>query len=216
MKWQTVIFDMDGTVLDTLEDLLSAMNHAMAQHGFQAHTLDEMRSFVGDGLYMMAVRAVPEGTDKATVDSVFQCFKAYYNDHLNVLTKPYDGIVPMLEKLRKAGISTGISSNKYDAGAKMLSRIHFGSLIGCTVGESALVPKKPDPTGTRLIMQTLSAQPDKTLYVGDSGVDIETAKNAGLQMLAVSWGFRSREQLHAAGATHIVDSVSELESAILS
>ena len=215
MKWQTVIFDMDGTVLDTLEDLLGAMNHAMREHGFKEDTLEEMRSFVGDGLYMMAVRAVPEGTDKETVDSVFHCFKAYYNDHLNVKTRPYDGIVDMLRSLKSAGIRTGISSNKYDRGAKMLSEIHFGSLIDYTVGESETVPKKPDPTGTRLIMEKLSAAPESTLYVGDSGVDIETARNAGLKMLAVSWGFRSRQQLIKAGATQIVDSVEALKHHIL-
>ena len=216
MKWKNVIFDMDGTVLDTLEDLLGAMNHAMERHGFEKHTLDEMRTFVGDGLYMMAVRAVPEGTNKETVDNVFRCFKAYYNDHLNVLTRPYEGIVDMLKRLKQAGIGTGISSNKYDAGAKMLSRIHFGELIDFTVGESEEVPKKPDPTGTKLILQSLHAAPESTLYVGDSGVDIETAKNAGLPMLAVSWGFRSREQLVAGGAVHIVDNVRDLESFILS
>ena len=215
MEWRTVIFDMDGTVLDTLEDLLSAMNYAMKQHGFKMHSLEEMRSFVGDGLYMMAVRAVPSGTEEATVKSVFNCFKAYYGEHLNVLTKPYDGIIWMLEKLKQAGIRTGISSNKYDQGAKMLSDIHFGRLIDCTVGESELVPKKPDPTGTRLIMNELGANAESTLYVGDSNVDIQTAANAGLKMLAVSWGFRTRQQLAEAGAAQIVDSVAELEHYIL-
>ena len=215
MKWKTVIFDMDGTVLDTLGDLLGAMNHAMRQHGFGEHTLDEMRSYVGNGLYMMAVRAVPAGTEEATVQSVFRCFKSYYNDHLNITTRPYSGIVEMLRELKQAGIKTGISSNKYDRGAKLLSDIHFGSLIDCTVGESEAVPKKPDPTGTFLIMKTLCAEGSSTLYVGDSGVDIETAKNADLPMLAVSWGFRSRAQLLEAGATELVDSVSELKKYIL-
>ena len=215
MRYKTVIFDMDGTVLDTLGDLLSAMNHAMRLHGFGEHTLSEMQTFVGDGLYMMAVRAVPAGTDKQTVDNVFQSFKSYYNDHLNVLTKPYEGIVEMLKALKRAGIRTGISSNKYDHGAKMLSDIHFGSLIDYTVGESEEVPKKPDPTGTLLIMDKLGADRETTLYVGDSGVDIQTAKNAGLEMLAVSWGFRSRRDLIEGGATQIVDSVQELQNHIL-
>ena len=215
MKWQTVIFDMDGTVLDTLEDLLGAMNHAMRRFGFQEHTLDEMRSFVGDGLYMMAVRAVPEATDRSTVDGIFHCFKEYYSEHLNEKTRPYQGIVEMLREIKKAGMKTGISSNKYDGGAKMLSQVHFGDLIDCTVGESDAIPKKPDPAGTRLIMETLHALPESTLYVGDSGVDIETAKNAGLAMLAVSWGFRSRKQLSEAGAVQIVDSVAELRNQLL-
>ncbi|MBQ3761787.1 MAG: HAD family hydrolase [Clostridia bacterium] len=215
MKYKSVIFDMDGTVLDTLGDLLGAMNHAMAEHGFKAHTLEEMRSFVGDGLYMMAVRALPESADKKLIDSVFQSFKAYYNDHLNIRTKPYDGIPELLKKLKETGIKTAVSSNKYDAGAKMLSDIHFGDLIDMTVGESELVPKKPDPTGTFLIMDTLGCDRESTLYVGDSGVDIQTARNAGLPMVAVCWGFRTRQQLEAAGASRFAETVRELESHIL-
>ena len=215
MKWRTVIFDMDGTVLNTLEDLLGAMNHAMRTHGFKEHTLSEMQSYVGDGLYMMAKRAVPEGSDEETVQSVFKCFKSYYSEHLNIKTRPYEGITELLHALKAAGIKTAVSSNKYDAGAKMLSREHFGELIDFTVGESKTVPKKPDPTGTLLIMRTLSANPATTLYVGDSGVDIETAKNAHLPMAAVSWGFRSREQLLEGGAEVIFDDVSALQNYIL-
>ena len=215
MKWKTVIFDMDGTVLDTLEDLLSAMNHAMIHCGYNVHTLDEMRTFVGDGLYMMSARAVPQGNDEEAVQRVYRLFKAYYNEHLNIKTRPYNGICEMLDALKRVGIKTGISSNKFDAGAKMLSDIHFGSLIDYIVGESEAVPKKPDPAGTLLIMEKLEAVPETTLYVGDSAVDIQTARNAQLSMIAVDWGFRSREQLLSSGATKIVSTVSELKNFIL-
>ena len=215
MNTKLVIFDMDGTVLDTLSDLLSAMNHSLEKHGYSKHTLDEMKTFVGSGLYMMAVRAMPEGTDKAIIDSVFTEFKAYYAAHLNIETKPYPGIVSMMETLREKGISMGISSNKFQEGAQMLADCHFGSLIGCTIGESAVYPKKPDPAGTNAIAAHFGAEKGNILYVGDSDVDVQTAKNAFLPCLCVSWGFRSKEQLTHAGATKIVDTVEELTSSIL-
>lgn len=210
-----VIFDMDGTVLNTLEDLLAAMNHALTKRGMPPHTLKEMQSFVGNGLYMMAVRAVPEGTSKEDVDAVFRDFKAYYSEHLNVYTKPYDGIREVLAALKERGIATAISSNKYDAGAKLLAQCHFGALVDMTVGESELTPKKPDPAGTLAIMRALGGTPENTMYFGDSGVDIETAKNAGLTCVCVSWGFRSPKQLLEAGAETVVTGPAEMLSYIL-
>ena len=215
MNTKLVIFDMDGTVLDTLSDLLSAMNCACEKHGYSRHTLNEMKTFVGSGLYMMVVRALPEGTEKEITDAVFADFKAYYASHLNIETKPYEGIIQMMETLRSRGIEIGISSNKFQEGASLLADCHFGSLVGCTVGESALYPKKPDPRGTEAILARFGARKEHTLYVGDSDVDVLTAKNASLPFLCVSWGFRSKEQLKAAGAEKIVDTVGELTSAIL-
>ena len=215
MNWDLVIFDMDGTVLDTLVDLLSAMNHALKVHGLGERTLDEMRSYVGNGLYMMAKRAVPEGTDEETVLSVFRAFKAYYADHLNVETKPYAGIKPLLERLKKEGTRIGISSNKFDPGAKMLAEVHFGDLVDITVGESEAVPKKPDPAGADLIRAKLGISREKTVYVGDSGVDVETAKNAGLAFIGVSWGFRTAAQLAEAGAKVIADTPEQLGELLL-
>lgn len=215
MKWELVIFDMDGTVLDTLADLLLAMNHALREHGLGERTLDQMRSYVGNGLYMMAARAVPAGTDEKTVDSVFRCFKAYYADHLNVRTRPYEGICALMEKLKAAGAHIGISSNKFDAGANMLARTHFGSLVDITVGESDIVPKKPDPAGADLIRAHFGTSREKTVYVGDSGVDVETAKNAGLAFIGVSWGFRTSAQLAEAGAGTIADTPGRLEEMLL-
>ena len=215
MNTKLVIFDMDGTVLDTLSDLLSAMNHSLEKHGYPKHTLDEMKTFVGSGLYMMTVRALPEGTDKAIIDSVFTEFKAYYATHLNIETKPYPGIVSMMKTLKVNGIEMGISSNKFQEGAQMLADYHFGPLVGCTIGESAVYPKKPDPAGTNAIVAHFGAEKGNILYVGDSDVDVLTAKNAGLPILCVSWGFRSKEQLTHAGATKIVDTVTELTASIL-
>ena len=145
MKWKTVIFDLDGTILNTLEDLLGAMNYALARHGFPQHTLGEMQSYVGDGLYMMAKRAAPQGSDDEIVMSVFRLFKSYYGEHLNIKTRPYEGITELLRKLKASGVKVGVSSNKYDAGAKLLCRAHFGDLIDIAVGESEAVPKSPIP-----------------------------------------------------------------------
>lgn len=210
-----VIFDMDGTVLDTIEDLLGAMNHALNKHGYPLHTIPEMKTFVGNGLYQMVVRALPEGASAEVTDAVFADFKGYYREHLNERTRPYDGIVPLLEKLNQLGILCAISSNKFDYGAQLLSRAHFGERIALTVGESETVPKKPDPTGTLLIMKMLGADAEHTLYIGDSGVDLKTAAAAGLECLCVSWGFAGKEKLLAAGAARIADSCGELMNGIL-
>ncbi len=215
MNTKLVIFDMDGTVLDTLSDLLSAMNFSLGKHGYPAHTLNEMKTFVGSGLYMMAVRALPEGTDKRVINAVFADFKAQYASHLNIETAPYPGIVSMMETLREHGIKMGISSNKFQEGASLLSDCHFGSLIGCTVGESLRYPKKPDPAGTNAIVSFFGAKKENTLYIGDSDVDILTAQNASLPMICVSWGFRPKEELLKAGAKTIADTPEELTSAIL-
>lgn len=216
MSNRLVIFDMDGTVLDTLDDLLTAMNHALGKNGYPLHTREEMKTFVGNGLYKMVVRALPEGTSEAVTDRVFVDFKGYYADHLNVDTKPYTGIKAILEALKANGIAAGISSNKFDPGAKALAETHFGPLIGLTVGESETVPKKPDPTGTRMLMEYFGADEKSTLYVGDSGVDLATAKNAGLNCVCVSWGFTPRPELIRLGADRIVDTPQALLQAICS
>ncbi len=213
MKPKLVIFDLDGTVLDTLEDLLDALNHSLGENDYAPHTLSEMRTFVGSGLYMMALRALPLYTRKETVDKVFDGFKSYYAAHLNIKTRPFPGICDMLGRLKAQGIRTGIVSNKFEAGAKALTDAHFGELVDMTVGEREGMGKKPDPAGTKLIMQKIGAFESETLYVGDSDVDVKTAHNAGLKCICVSWGSRSVKQLTDAGADKIVYTVNELEAA---
>ena len=215
VKYDLVIFDMDGTVLDTLEDLLGAMNYALARQQLGSRTLDEMRSYVGNGLYMMAVRACGVGAPMTQVDAVFNDFKAWYSEHLNVKTHPYEGITALLKRMKARGIKAGICSNKFDPGAKALAQAHFGDLIDLTVGESEQVPKKPDPASTKLILSRLNVRPERALYVGDSAVDVQTAKAAGLELAAVSWGFASAQSLKQAGAKRIFDTVGALEEYIL-
>ena len=204
MQPKLIIFDMDGTVLDTLEDLLGAMNYALERFGYPQHTLDEMRTFVGNGLRKQVERALPAGASAEEVDKVLEAFKGYYLEHLNVRTKPYPGIVDYMRFLRSKGIKVAIASNKVYEGAQLLADAHFGSLVNVCVGESNEIPKKPDPTGVEIILRLTGAGKEETLYVGDSVVDIETAKNAGLECVCVGWGFQSEAQLRAAGAGRVV------------
>lgn len=210
-----VIFDLDGTILDTLGDLLGAMNATLAHFGYPGHTLAEMRTFIGNGLRMMAVRALPEGTDDGTVEKVYKYFKSYYSEHLNIETKPYEGIRELLSSLKAAGIDTAVSTNKFDYGAKVLIKEHFGDLIGYTLGETEGTPRKPDPAGPRKIMEHFGATEAETVYIGDSGVDVQTAENLGVKGIAVTWGFQDEDRLLASGAKTVVRSVQQLKSLLL-
>ena len=216
MDPRLVIFDMDGTVLDTLEDLLGALNYALERHGHGSRTLEQMRAYVGSGLYAMVTSALGNCEDKAVCDPVFGDFRSYYLEHYNVKTRPYPGIVELLGKLKARGIKCAISSNKVDSAANELTKAHFGDLVDMCVGESPETPRKPDPAGTFRLMRTLGASPADTLYVGGSDVDCLTAKNAGLPFIAVTWGFRSRTQLEAAGAKVFADDCAELEKLLIS
>ena len=210
MSTKLVIFDMDGTVLDTLEDLRASMNYALSRHGFPLRTLEEIKQRVGSGLMNTARTSVPDNTDEATIQEVFGEFKSYYAGHLNDFTRPYPGIIEVMRRIKALGIPIGISSNKFDYGAKALANAHFGDLVDLTVGESELVPKKPDPTGTLRIMNTFCADSASTVYFGDSAVDIQTAKNANLECLCVTWGFRSEAELKEAGGRKFVHAPAEI------
>lgn len=210
MNCRLVIFDMDGTVLDTLEDLTDATNYALSLKGFRTRTVDEIRAVVGNGVVNQIRKSLPPDADEGTVSEVVSVYKEYYTSHMNVKTRPYAGIVELLKRLRERNIQIGVSSNKFDPAAKGLSREYFGSLVDFTEGESPETPKKPDPTGTLKILRLAGAKKEETLYVGDSPTDVQTAKNAGLAMIAVTWGFRTREQLAEAGARNFIDRPDEL------
>ena len=210
MTPELVIFDLDGTILDTLSDLLGAMNAALADSGYPGHTMSEMRGFIGNGLRMMAVRAVPEGTPEAGVAKVYNFFKSYYAEHLNINTAPYPGIMQLISDLRGRGIHTAVSTNKIDYGAKKLIKEHFGELIEYTLGETEGTPRKPDPAGPARIAAFFGVKPENCVYVGDSSVDIETARNFGCACVAVSWGFQDETRLISAGAERIAHNADEL------
>ena len=195
MKYGCVIFDLDGTLLNTLDDLKNAVNAALAKRGYAPRTQEEVRLFVGNGVAKLIERAVPEGTSAEEAAAILADFREYYNAHLNVETHPYAGIAALLGKLRAAGVKVGVNSNKYDAAVQLLMNDHFPGLFDKAVGESAAVPKKPSPIGVETLLKALGADAESAVYVGDSGVDEQTAKNAGLPFIWVSWGFRKAEEM---------------------
>lgn len=210
----TVIFDMDGTMLDTLEDLADAVNHALSKSGYPLRTLEEIREFVGNGVYALMERALPQGISRDEVLKNLEAFKAYYEVHSQDKTKPYDGIKELLAQLKGAGIKTAILSNKYDGAVKALAEEYFPGYIDLPAGEQEGIPKKPQPEGIYAIIEKLGSSKEMTLYVGDSEVDAMTAKNAGLPFVGVTWGFRDVEVLRSHGADFIINRPDELWNVI--
>lgn len=201
-----VIFDMDGTLLDTLADLHGAVNHALSVCGYPERTMEEVCRFVGNGAGQLIRLATPETGDR---EKVMEEFQQYYKQHCNVLTKPYDGIPEALAALAKA-YPLAIVSNKPDIAAKELAKIYFPGVYA--LGESPLCPRKPAPDMVLRAMADLGVQ--RCIYVGDSDVDIVTAKNAGVPCLSVTWGFRGEDELRESGATHFCHVPTELPEAI--
>ena len=215
MKYGLVIFDLDGTLLNTLEDLADACNGALRAAGFPERSLDEVRRFVGNGVARLIQRAVPEGTDDDTVEGVLRSFKAIYTANVNVKTRPYPGIPELLHRLKTEGVRIAVNSNKIDAATQALCRAHFDGLVDLALGETIGIPKKPSPEGAEHIMRTLDVAPDKTLYVGDGDADILTAQNAHIDGAWVSWGFRKPEELQGLDIKHRFDTAPALEHFIL-
>ena len=199
-----VIFDLDGTLLNTLGDLRAATNHALEVRGLPPHSMEEIRQFIGNGIRVLTCRAKPEGTPEAEIDAALDDFKAYYAAHIHDRTVPYDGIPQLLTALRKRGIKVAVLSNKIDSASQQLIEYFFPEKTDVVFGEHVGVPRKPDPTSCRMVMQQLGVQPEQVLYVGDSGTDMQTAKNAGLYAVGVTWGFRSKEVLLEYGADVLV------------
>lgn len=199
-----VIFDLDGTLLNTLGDLRAATNHALEVRGLPPHSMEEIRQFIGNGIRLLICRAMPEGTPEAEIDAALDDFKAYYAAHIHDRTVPYDGIPQLLTALRKRGIKVAVLSNKIDSASQQLIEYFFPGKTDVVFGEHVGVPRKPDPTSCRMVMQQLGVQPEQVLYVGDSGTDMQTAKNAGLCAVGVTWGFRSKEVLLEYGADVLV------------
>lgn len=210
-----VVFDLDGTLLNTLDDLAAAANVALAAHGMPPRTVDEVRRFVGNGVAKLIERAVPAGTDAATQQAVFDTFRTYYAEHNLDATAPYNGILPTLARLRDAGIAMAVVSNKLEEATAALCRHFFSDLITVAVGDAPDRPRKPAPDGTLLALTRLGAAADEAIFVGDSDVDVLTAHNAGLPCIGVTWGFRDADSLHTAGAAHLIDTPAQLADYVL-
>ena len=195
MKYELAIFDLDGTLLDTLDDLAAAVNHAMALHGFPPRSREEVRHLIGNGVASTIRRAVPPETTDARCARVLEDFKAYYLLNLSVHTRPFDGIVELLDALNAAGVRVAVNSNKVDGAVKSLCETHLGDRVALALGERAGIPKKPAPDGANDIIRHFGASPARTLYVGDGEADILTACNAGIDCAWVSWGYRRPGEL---------------------
>lgn len=200
MKKTTVIFDLDGTLLDTLQDLADAVNYALRKEGMPERTIDEVRRFVGNGVRLLMIRAVPGGESNPLFEETFAQFKEYYGEHCNDNTKPYEGMIELLETLKSKGYSVAIVSNKIDFAVKELSALYFKGIVPVAIGEKEGVRRKPAPDTVREALKELGRIAEESVYVGDSDVDIETAKNAGMPCVSVLWGFRDREFLEEHGA----------------
>ena len=212
----TIVFDLDGTLLNTLEDLKDSVNFALERQGFPLRNLSEIRSFVGNGIRLLMERAVPENIDAETFETCFKDFCDYYKIHMEDKTAPYDGINDMLTNIKKAGFKTAIVTNKADFAAQDLCKRMFGENIDFVVGSSDDRPNKPAPDGVFYALEKLDSKIENTVFVGDADTDILTAKNASLPSIGVLWGFRDREVIEEAGAEYIVESVNDLEKLLIS
>ena len=215
MSFRFALFDMDGTVLDTLQDLASSVNYVLEKHAMPLRQIGEVRSFVGGGVAKLIERSVPAGTSEEARNAVLDDFKAYYKLHCADLTKPYDGILEMLAALRAAGIKTAVISNKADPAVQVLADRYFHGLFDFVLGERPDITRKPAPDMVYYVMDALHATKEESVYIGDSDVDIITADNAGLPAIGVTWGFRDRDCLIGAGATQLADTVGELQALLL-
>ena len=215
-RYRLAIFDLDGTVLDTLDDLADSVNAVLPANGYPTHTKQTVCSFVGNGIKKLIERAVPNGIAVAEVARVLSAFEAYYALHCADKTAPYEGISEMLASLRAAGVKTAVLSNKADFATQALCHEYFPGVFDVVAGEREKegIPKKPAPDALFAIMKQCGATAADTVYIGDSDVDILTAANAGVDAILVSWGFRDEAFLRERGAKTVVHTAKELKAMI--
>ena len=208
-----IIFDLDGTLLNTIGDLTNACNYVLHQHGFPPHTHDEYRYFIGSGIRRLIKLALPEEyrNNDEFCKQILDEFIIRYNGHLHEETCPYYGIIPLLKELNDKGINIAIASNKYQEGVDAVVDFYFHDIkFAATIGTSTEIPVKPNPAIVHKIIEACPTSQSNILYLGDSGVDMQTAKNAGLTALGVLWGFRTKDELIANGADYTIEKVEEI------
>ncbi|WP_054738530.1 HAD family hydrolase [Cellulosilyticum ruminicola] len=214
--YQLAIFDLDGTLLDTIQDLCNACNHALAYFGYKTHDIEACKYFVGSGIYKLIERALPEEVrDEANVLKVKAVFDAYYAAHSEEYTKPYDGILEMLESLNAKGVKCAVLTNKAQVYAQELVDRQFKGLVEEVIGQREGIPSKPNPVGIYELLNTLNVAKENCIYIGDSDIDMYTAANAQVTSVGVLWGFRTKEELISADAKYLAKSPVELEVLIL-
>ena len=198
MKYKIAIFDMDGTILNTLDDLADSMNHCLRARGLAERSLQEIRTFLGNGIHRLVECSVPDGTDAETLEKVYQDFLIYYKDHCAIKTCPYEGIPQVLQSLRRAGVLTAVVSNKADYAVKILCEDYFDGQFDFSVGE----------------LENFRIAKKDAVYIGDSEVDFQTAQNAGVDVIMVGWGFRDEDFLKEQGAKFVIHDPAEILDAI--
>lgn len=204
-----VIFDLDGTLLDTLEDLADSVNVTLEYMNYPKRTLEEIRSFVGNGMRQLINCAVPSGIPEAKIEDAFDYFCKYYFAHCNEKTKPYSGIPELLNELVRRNYKLAIVSNKRDEAVKELCRLYF-SMIEVTAGDKPGRNRKPAPDGVEYVLKQLDCEKNEAVYVGDSEIDILTAGNTGIDCISVTWGFRTERELLDNGAVNLISEPNEL------
>lgn len=210
MKSQACIFDLDGTLLDTLQDLANSVNIALEDFGQPVRTVEEVRAFVGNGVRKLMQRAVPEGTDEDLGERIYERFLEVYDREKNHYTKPYESILELIALLKARGIACAVLSNKNDDAVAALCEAHFPNCFEFTQGMRPGVAPKPAPDALFALCTRMGINPEDAVYIGDSEVDVKTAQAAGMRLVAVTWGFRSREMLAKAGAKEMIDAPREL------
>ena len=213
--YSCVIFDLDGTLLNTLADLAAAGNHALEALGLPTHEVEAYKTFIGNGIPNLIRRMLPEGSEEALQKEALRLFSDHYAAHHSDRTKPYDGIPALLDTLHRRGVKIAVVSNKAHVFSVELIRRFFGETVGPVYGTGNDLPRKPDPTAVFRVMEELGVTKPETLYVGDSDVDMFTARNAGLDACGVLWGFRSKNVLTESGARFLAKNAEELERIIL-
>lgn len=214
-KYNTVIFDLDGTLLNTLEDLRDSVNVIMTRFGWQQHSLEQIRKFVGNGIGKLMERSVPRGRENEQFEDAFSQFREYYTEHCRIKTRPYEGVLEMMKTLSEHEFRMAIVSNKNDAAVKELNDIYFSGYIKAAIGDRPGARRKPAPDAVFAALEELGSEREHAVYIGDSEVDYETASNSGLDCILVSWGFRDRELLESFQNVTVVDRCEEILDRLL-
>jgi len=209
-KYDTIIFDLDGTLLNTLEDITDGVNYALGLYGYPKRSIEEIRRFVGNGVAKLIALAVPGGADDPFYEECLEANKKYYAENMNNKTAPYRGIINLLQRLKEDNYKLAVVSNKMDKAVKGLVEEFFGEYVQVAIGETDNVSRKPAPDTVLKAIEELRSSRDKTVYVGDSEVDVKTAKNSGVKCVGVTWGYRDRDVLEKEGADFIIDEPMEL------
>ena len=213
---KTVIFDLDGTLLYTLEDLKDSVNFALSKFNYPQKNLEEIKNFVGNGVKVLMELSIPQGKNNENFDECLAIFKTHYAQNMYNKTKPYDGIIEMLENLQNLGFKTAVVSNKFDLATKELCKKYFAEKIEIAIGESENIRKKPAPDSVFKVMEILNSNKNSTYFVGDSEVDIQTAQNANIKCISVTWGYKNEEFLLKNGAKFLANSPQEILKIITS